>query len=359
MTLSSTKLEDLLYSKGFSCKNYYCIHGMCVYIEVLCLSDTFLLYIPSKYEISTPSSGNVFTMDYMDISEDGYIPGDYGEQPSDTALEKSYDEIDLQEDPEKGDMVKHLEEHYNRPLSLKDVSSIDIAELRDVFRQLRRLKFCVQSVKYKLCIYFKNFMCCIRRDDTLEGYIVQNGGFSDGNRRLAITLDLETAYSKFGTIPSDICSVKDGVYGVLDKNQIKHSKSLSLMMEHRSLLVENSINILEKKSKYVSYIERLKDLLCKVDISEKEVLEKIYKLKQTNLSTDIKAFHSDVERTHKLIQHEKELEKYTASKTELLTNLREVSSKYENIVLKVDKILFDNSVMLDAILKNLGELERM
>ena len=151
MPLSANKLEDLLNSKGMASRAFYSIHGACVYIEVECLatSDIFMMYIPSKYEISAPTGATVYTMDYMDIGEDGYIPSDYGGQPSDIALEKTYDEIDIDDSNDKGNIVEHLEEHYNRPLSLKDVSSSDITELRDVFRQLRRLKFCVQSVKYK------------------------------------------------------------------------------------------------------------------------------------------------------------------------------------------------------------------
>jgi hypothetical protein len=360
MPLSTSKLEEMLNSKGLKSKNFYSIHGMCVYVEVLCLatSETFLLYIPSKYEIKCSDRSNVFQMDYMDIGEDGHIPGDYGGQPSDIALEKTYDEIDIEDGPETGDIVGHLEEHYNRPLALKNVSCEDIMELRDVFRQLRRLKFCVQSLKYKLCISFKNFMCCIRRDDTFEGYIVKNGSI-DGNRRLTVTIDLETAYSKFDTVSSDINCVKEGVYAVLDKNQIKHSKSLGRMMEQRALLADTSIDILKKKASYMSYIQRLKLLASQVLDSEKLIYEKLSNLKPSSSSADIKGFHSDVERTHHIVQHEKELDRLSGVKKELLANLLEVSSKYENVVLKVDKILFDNSVMLDAILKNLAELETM
>jgi hypothetical protein len=349
-------------SNGLAAKSYFCIHDACVYIEVLCVqtSECFMLYIPSKYEIKPPSNcSDVYTMDYMDIGEDGYIPGDYGGEPTDIALEKSYDEIDFEEDPEKGDMVGHLEGHYNHPLALKDVSTNDIMELRDVFRQLRRLKLCLQSVKYKLCISFKNFMCCIRRDDTFEGYIVKNWSNTDTNRRLTVTLDLESAYAKFESIHRDIGAVKEGVYAVLDKNQGKHSRSLGLMMEKRELLVDSAVRILRKKAEYMSYVERLKGLTKQVNLPEKNMLEKLFNLRSDKGSNDIKAFHSDVERTHQIVQCENELDRMASVKKELLANLKDVGAKYENVVLKVDKILFDNSVMLDAILKNLTELERM
>jgi hypothetical protein len=89
------------------------------------------------------------------------------------------------------------------------------------------------------------------------------------------------------------------------------------------------------------------------------MIEKLQLVRSGSSSTDIKAFHSDVERTHQIVQCENELDRMASVKKELLSNLKDIGAKYENVVLKVDKILFDNSVMLDAILKNLIELEHM
>ena len=53
MPLSLSKLEKLLSIKGLIATQFFTIDKICVYIEILAVSnaDTFLLYIPSKYKI--------------------------------------------------------------------------------------------------------------------------------------------------------------------------------------------------------------------------------------------------------------------------------------------------------------------
>lgn len=360
MTLSSNKLQELLSSKGLSVNRFYTVNGLCVYVDVFCSStfDSFMLYIPSKYDIKPSGRIDTFSMEYLDVREDGYIPGDYGREPNDIALEKAYDEIDITEE-NKGDMVEYLEEHYNRPVALKNVSESDLTELRDVFRQLRRLKFCVQSLKYKLCISFKKYICCIRRDDTFEGYIVK-GGSDDNRRRFFVTIDLESLYSKLDTVAEDITTIRDGVYAVLDKNHLKHTKCLSRMMDSKIILADSSVDILRKKAAYAAYISKFKLLLEELAQNSESTSQKIYDLREGNSSnTGIKGFHSDMERGQKISKLDEELTRLNKLKKEVRANIAEVNAKYENIVLKVDKILFDNSVMLDAMLKNLNDLENM
>ena len=174
MALSFNKLEKLLTRKGLIPKKFFIMHGFIVYIEVLSIenADSFMLYIPSKYEIAIGLGDDVFKVKYIDVTEDGHIPGDYAGEPDNFDLDKEYDCDDIDLSPglrSKGNLADHLEEKYNHPVSLKDNNkSDDIKQLREVFRQLRRLKFCTQSLKYKIAINFNNYLCCIRRDDTYE-----------------------------------------------------------------------------------------------------------------------------------------------------------------------------------------------
>ena len=107
--------------------------------------------------------GDICKISYVDIKEDGSIPDEYAEEPDNFDLENAYTEVDIALDSSHNDMAGHLEESYNHPLSLKDMSKEDKTNLREIFRQLRRLRFCVQNLKYKLCIVYKGYLCCIRR----------------------------------------------------------------------------------------------------------------------------------------------------------------------------------------------------
>ena len=194
MPLSLLKLERLFSSKGLVIKKYFIMHSLCVYLEVFNIlsADTFLLYIQSKYEIKLEGGNNVYTISYLNIlDENGNISGDYAGEPDNHELEKNYDEIEINLSPDTGahkNLAKHLEENYNHPLSLKNIDINDTQCLRDIFRQLRRFKFCVQSIKYKLGIMYKNYLCCIRRDDTFECFDIQHYPINNENMK---TLKIE------------------------------------------------------------------------------------------------------------------------------------------------------------------------
>ena len=243
MTLSLNKLEKLLSKRGLIPKKYFTIDGLIVYIEILSIANaaSFMLYIPSKYDIEIGEGDNVFKIKYVNITEDGNIPNDYAGEPDNFDLDKDYDgdDIDLSPDTQHKNMEGYLEEKYNHPVSLKDDKNIkkDIGvQLREVFRQLRRLKFCIKSLKYKLAIIFNDYLCCIRRDDTYECLFVHSSGGSD-ERKLMVTIDLETLYEKIDSVSIDIKTVKEGIYRVLDKNQGKHIRNIEKMLEKKNTLV--------------------------------------------------------------------------------------------------------------------------
>ena len=80
-----------------------------------------MLYIPSKYDIACDNGD--YNLDYLDIPIGGTVSDDYADEPD---IEKSYDEIETELDPSGENMEKQLEENYNRPVSLKDLSKKDM-----------------------------------------------------------------------------------------------------------------------------------------------------------------------------------------------------------------------------------------
>ena len=361
MALSLQKLEKLLESKGLMPKRYFTINRLCVYIEVLVIdnADIFFLYIPSKYDIKAPKDSRTFKIKVIDVNENGTIAGDYAGEMDNVELEKQYEEVDIDINPDvrtRENLEGRLVDNYNHPLSLQNVSKKDMKQLREVFRQLRRLKLCVQSLKYKLCIIFKNYLCCIRRDDTFEGFAIKVSPGHD-TRKLYVSIDLESFYSKIDTIPLDVKTVREGVYRVLDKNQIKHTKNLQKILEHKADFVNSSEFIGEKKMKFSIYLTDLETMLEKMRAAEYEVLENITQINaHYNSETSIKGLHSDIEKTHLLSKQEERLANINIIKQDITRNILIVKSKLEDLSLKVDKVCFDNIVMLDAILQNFVDM---
>lgn len=363
MPLSVNKLEKLLSTKGLIPKKYFAVDGLCVYMEVISISnaDSFMLYIPSKYEINIGRGNDIYKMNYIDVDETGNIPTEFAGEPDNFDLENQYDEVDMNNvsDNSKGDMILQLEENYNHPISLKDINKDDTNNLREIFRQLRRLKFCVQSIKYKLCIIYKNFICCIRRDDTFEGFAVHRLG-GNTERKLMVSLDLETLYDKIDSVSVDIKTVREGVYKVLDKNQTKHVRNIQKMLERTTDITNVSENMQKKKIQYSEYLSKLEGLLENLCVSEKKNIEKIMEIEEKySADTSVKGIHSDIEKTHLIAKHETELSRINTVKQELIRNIMLIKSKHEDLSLKFDTICFDNTVMIDAIIKNFVSLTQL
>lgn len=361
MPLSLNKLEKLLTVKGLLPKKFFIMHNLCVYIEVLSISnaDSFMLYIPSKYEIHVGSGDDVYKVRYIDITEDGNIPGDYAGDPDNFDLEQQYDEVDIDLSPDNrrhSDMAGHLEENYNHPVSLKDISKEDTNKLREIFRQLRRLKFCVQSLKYKLCILYKDYLCCIRRDDTFECFVVRYLR-GPAERKLMITLDLETLYEKIDSVSVDIKTVREGIYRVLDKNQGKHIRNLQKMLEQKNDLTIFSDLVLHKKTRYADYLAKLELLLTNLGTAEKKNIEKLMEIEEKySGEASLKGLHVDIEKTHQVAKYETELSRINVVKQELIRTILVVKAKHEDLALSTDVIVFDNIIMIDAIVKNFVKL---
>ena len=356
MSLSISKLEKLLISKGLTITKIFSMDNYCVYIELLCNStaDVCMLYIPSKYNITTPQTENVWTLQYLEVDENGNIPETYAEEQDNFDLEQKYNQVELEfNHNQKDDIENHLEESYKHNVSLKDIGKNDKTHLREIFRQLRRLKFCVQNIKYKLCIVYRSYLCCIRRDGTYECFFVMGQQFPSKSRKLIVTLDLETLYSKIDSVIIDVKTIREGVYKVLDKNQNKHSNSLINILEFRNSLLQSIEDYLKKKEKYTQYITKFEKLHQDITKAEQDSMEKLFQIeKQYESDSSVKGLHADIEKSHLKSKYQAELDNIIRLKQEITNNILDIKLQWETIALQTDKICFDNIVMLDTVRRN-------
>ncbi len=283
MPLSIKKLEDLLASKGFIAKTYYTLDDYCIYIEVFSVqnADSFMLYISSRYELIVKDRDNIHKMQYMEMNNEEDIAGNYAAEPDKVEVEDFYKELNVDLSHEKvDDLEKKLKEDYDRELTLKDLSKEDRDNLKDIFKQLSRFMFCVKNIKYKLSIFYKNYLCSITKDDELDCFIIKN--YEHKNvRKLYIYLDLKTLYTKIEEdISNDMKTIKDGVYRLLNQNQLKHSKVLNEMLEERVAILQYSDTIQKKKESYVDSIIKFEELLKSLIENEKEIYEKISQIRK-------------------------------------------------------------------------------
>lgn len=360
MPLSTSKLEKMLSLKGFIPTRYYVMHGLIVYMEIVSITDadTFLLYIPSKYKFSVQRGGNVFKIKYVDIDEsDNNTADDYAGEPDEHAVENTYREIDVNISPTvKGhNIAPQLEENYKRSITLKDISAEDSKELKDIFRQLKRLRFCVQNVKYKIAVIYKNFLCAIKRDDSIECFTI-NKFQGKKCKKLFVTADLELLYEKMDSLMLNMSTIRKGLYHIMDKNHFTHGKTLQRLLDEKATIIEFSDNAYAKKVEYEKYLNESSNMLAAINKSEKNILEQIYEINEKYNNTGTKGLHVDIEKSHQLSNLNQKLSEIQSVKEDIVKTIFELKTKRDDTMLTVDKIMFDNNVMVECVLRNFKDL---
>ena len=364
MPLSINKLNKLLAGKGFIPDKYYTIEDLCVYIELVSISDAdvFLMYIPSKYKFSVKNKPNVYTLKYFDYEdEEENTADDYAGEIDEYLIENTYQEIDMgiNSEDKNPNIASYLEKNYKRAIKLKDVSDEDNKEVRDTVRQLKRLRFCVKNVKYKISIIYKHYICSINRDDSIECYSIKkyNGSKS---KKLFITTDLETFYSKIDTLILNLTTVRKGLCHILDKNQFSHKKTLQLLLDTKNSIMGFSDRAYSKKLEYDKYYNEAIDMLENIKQSEKNKLSLLYELNEKYKDSPFnKGLSNDIDKTHQMSILENEISDIQKIKEEIVRTAFDFKTKKENTMLTSDKIMFDNNVMIECVIRNFSKLEKI
>jgi hypothetical protein len=355
MPLSISKLEEFLMEKGFGISKIFTLEGYCFYIEVMSLvtSDICLLYIPSKYDIRPDNRGNVYKLKYLDMSRGDSITDEYAGKLDDMIVADAYDvDPDIHSD---GDAVENrLEKNYRHAISLNDVSTDDITDVKAIYRQLMRLKYCVQNLDYKLAILHRNYLCVIRRTNQVECLSVK--GHRRGEyKRLLIVVDLETFYSKGDRVSDDIKIVRESIYKVLEKNQTAHERMIDRISESKKDISSIPGAVSVKIRKYESLIGELDDMLGDMSVAEKDVQSRLDSLDKGTAP----GIQGDISKVHRRSQLEREMERVISLKGEIVRSLVALREKSDDSILTIDKIMFDNNVMFDAMVRNFAKLKEL
>jgi len=363
MPMSMQKVDEVLASKGFVIRRYFTLDEYCIYLEVFSVRDasTFMLYVSSRYELKIPTGlrENVYALKYMDM--ENIDTTTYAEEPDKVEMEQFYNHFSINFEggtSNADDLEKRLQENYNYEVTLKDLKRDDLSNLKDIFRQLKRLLLCVKNIRYKISIFYKNYLCSITKDDELDAFLIMNFPKVE-EHKLYIYLDLKTMFEKMNTFPIDIKTVKDGLQRLLDQNQLKHTKVLNEMIQQKVTILQVSERITEKKDDILKGCNKFELLLQNINQNEIETSNKLSQAHAKYTDFNLQGLHHDIERTHVISQLENELKKITALKREILDNIFTLRGQYDNMSLKMDKILFDNSVMIHEISKNFDKLSHL
>lgn len=169
-----------------------------------------------------------------------------------------------------------------------------------------------------------------------------------------VIVDLETFYNSIETITVDINTIQEGIFKVLDKNHLSHTRTFSKILQEEKDIVNIMDIIYNKKKEYNMYIEKLEKMLDILNKSEKSIFEQIKNTETKYKNRD--GLHSDIEKAHILSNFNNDLEKVLHIKEEIIKNITDIKIKKEDLFLFTDKFLFDNNVLIDTLFKNINKM---
>ena len=367
MPLSIDKLNQLLEKKGFMCRHYYTLGGFCKFIEILSIStiDSYLLHIPERYKFETRVSDRHLTSKIKSIPtlKSESMEQKYTGGVDNSQITEQYDEIELKSQyPHQIkefadiDMEASLTTQYKRPIILKDVEDDDNTILQCIFRQLTRLRFCVQFLKYKFSILFRDYFVTLNSKGVIECFRIKNNYNTCEERHLYITIDLEVFYENSKILIEDLDELQNGIRAILDKNQAVQTKHLEVMLTKQQDLIKILDNFTEKKQMIRFELHRFKELFNTIESAISHSVEKVNDITYMIGQEGGKKQADLLKLKHNLYI---KLTQLYGKKEDVAKSIIFYRKNEHHISLNIDRILFDNNIMLDKIFKNLHQLYKL
>lgn len=359
MSLSLDKLHKLLLEKGFMPVNHFYYNGCCRYIELVSseYAEHFLLTISSKYDLKLREGDTGYKMKLVPIDDSGRIPEKYAKLPDNIEMSNMYNEIDLiknQDAQDEFDIESRLIDGYKKNITL-NTSDNNINELKDIFNQLKRISHCLSNLPYRCSIFHKVWVSTLDAEYDIECFYIKNYK-PESNRKFVITISLENFLQSSSNIASDVDQINQGMSRILDKNIASHTGHLYSALQSIPVLGDIIPRIQSKKA---TYSNMLANFLVLLDASKKKEKELKIQLESIMLAKAEGNIYTDMDKARIRSNIERELEKLRLSRDEILGNIMRLKERERNITLMVDKILFENVVMLGTVNYNLKLLHSM
>jgi mevalonate kinase len=175
-----------------------------------------------------------------------------------------------------------------------------------------------------------------------------------GNRLLFVLVSLEFFYETGQGVIKDVEDIKEALFNILDKNSDSSMQKLVDMLQRFDSLGNTIQQISQLKSTLNHFISSYQKLLREIVKTEKETVKAIDELEENHNEGKI----SDVNYVHRKRVLDEKKDHSVRLKQQILKNMTSAVNKCDNIYLKSDKCDFENTILVDAVIKNIKENEK-
>lgn len=358
MTLSLDKLQYFLNVNHFTPRRYFLFQMKCILIE--CIStktlNSFMLSIPSNYDFRITNEEYVYELEKIPVSSLTEDMSDFA-HTTEHVMESHYQSIEAHvqlPNHHKRPIKDHLDDFYKHEVLLKNMSKEDSILLKDMYRQLQRLKYCILGMQHTIALMKSHYVVYLDTNHDIHVYLVKRI-ISKETSSFYVAVDFDIFYDKANIIDTEISSIYKGIWKVLNNNQDKHIRNIQEIIDRKSNILERSEHLSRRKQSYLNYIDKYTSLLSRLEDTNTELNKELDELK---VSTN-NELHTDLKRVHYKQKVEKKIHKLIKTKKEVITILEELHSKNQDLTLTIDTILFDNIIMLDKIFTNFDKFNKL
>lgn len=334
MSIDVKKFKKILTRNDMLPLDYFCFKGEKKCAMVRCflftVSQYLLIYIPSKFRFTVSDQSSVYEIE--DLEEDSVEADDYSKREDDAYAEQKLEE-------EKRTKFDLLQQKYQFPISLEGTEEPMARKLK---RQLQRLNAPLSKSTYDLAIQQDRFLYVCFGDDNFGSYYIR--GYN-------IPRDMTRSFL-FVTSITDIIDKIEEVNGEVLTLSNKFSALLLRLTDSNMTEMEPDIE------NFASTVNRLRSRRDEMDKTIQEICAIITRLKkEEEVLTDrfseetMKASNShERQRIGDTIQ--KDIDALFVKKNELIKKNMTMMYLYHKLLLFMEEVSFDNSIMIDRVKKN-------
>lgn len=336
MSVDAKKLKRLLTRHEILPLEFYCFKGESKCAMIKCFlhscSQFLLLYIPSKYRFEVREEKDVFEME--EIDPDPVDDDDYSHMADEDA--KRYSEAELAE--QRVNKYVKMQQKYHRTLT---TASDDEPLVRKLNRQCKRLYQPLSKSTYDFALQHERLLAVHFGDKPSFYHLKSYTLPKDLGRCMLFVVTLTDVIDKIEELNEEVGRLSEKFVDLLMR--VSESNLAEIQDE-----IENADFVQSKlAAKREEILRQLRDdthLMDKLKKEEERLMEEYQKE-----SLRAKSSHERVRITDDL---QKEIDTVFQRKNELTRKKMSHSLRYHHIVLNLEEISFDNSVMIDRVRKN-------
>ncbi len=350
MSLSVDKFQKLLTSYSMIPLRYYTKDDCMKLVEVMCLEngELFMVYIPSDYDFKMSPGEEAYSLKQIEFDSDGKLPSKYAAKLNDMEMSEMYDKVDLLTESKMMDksidVEKQLIDQYRQKFVVPSSEEAASEKVRDLLNQLERLSKCVESNSYSLSV-ITNSLAVVDADHM---YMIRGKEFRE-DRAYIVTIDLELLFQNIGYVCNDVTEINKAIQRILTKNHASHMTRIDTCIDGMARSRDVMNETIDKVERYNSYLERFKIFLKKMKERDSEIRSNLKDL--SSRSGGISGELGVLKEREKL---EKELEWLGNTRTKIYEKIVQLQKKSRNLSLTLDKMLFENLLLMVTIQRNLN-----